>query len=97
MLSAREHEEVFAKLYRTAKRVPLQIKTSEAPHGRRYLLQQRLRESRGRLKEAGVLASAANAANDVLGTTFINDRGSEAYPSRFPPLFGRRYNPAVAG
>ena len=96
MLSAREHEAVFAKVYVAAKRVPLQIKTSEAPHGRRYLLQQRLRESRGRLKEAGVLASAANAANDVLGTTFINDRG-EAYLSRFPPLFGRGYNPAVAG
>jgi len=96
MLSVRVHEEVSAELYVAAKRVPLQIKTSEAPYCRGYLLQQRLRESRGQLKEAGVLASAANSGNDVLGTMFINNRG-EAYPSRFPPLFGRRYNPAVAG
>jgi len=84
MLSAHEHEEVFAKLYAAAKRVHFQIKTSEAPHYRRYLLQQKARESRGRLTEADAFATA-NAGNDVLGTMFINDRG-EAYPSRFLPL-----------
>jgi radical SAM protein with 4Fe4S-binding SPASM domain len=85
MLSAREHEEVFGRLYRAAKRVHFQIKTTEVPHYRRYLLQQRMRESGGRLKEPDVLASAAKAGNDVLGTIFIDDRG-EAYPSRFLPL-----------
>jgi radical SAM protein with 4Fe4S-binding SPASM domain len=85
MLSAREHEEVFGKLYTAAKRVHFQIKTTEAPHYRRYLLQQRMRESGGRLREPDVLASAARAGNDALGTVFINDRG-EAYPSRFLPL-----------
>ncbi len=85
MLSAREHEEVFAKLYAAAKRVRFQIKTSEAPQYRRFLLQQRIRESRGRLREADVFASAAKANSEGAGTVFINDRG-EVCPSRFLPL-----------
>jgi radical SAM protein with 4Fe4S-binding SPASM domain len=85
MLSAREHEEVFAKLYAAAKRVHFQINTTEAPQYRRYILQRRLRHSRGQLAESDVLASQLKSGNDTVGAVFINDRG-EAYPSRFLPL-----------
>ena len=41
LLSAKETEEIFARLYRLAQMVPFKIKTVEAPHYRRYVLQQR--------------------------------------------------------
>ncbi|HYM76395.1 MAG TPA: radical SAM protein [Candidatus Dormibacteraeota bacterium] len=85
MLSAEEHEQVFAKLYAASKRVHFQIKTTEGPHYQRYLLQQRVRESRGRLSQAEVIAGAPRGVNDSRGLIFINYHG-EAYPSRFLPL-----------
>jgi AdoMet-dependent heme synthase len=87
MLSADEHEEVFAKLYAASRRVHFQIKTTEGQHYQRYLLQQRVRESRGRLTEAEVITCAPKGVNDGKGLVFINFRG-EAYPSRFLPLSG---------
>jgi AdoMet-dependent heme synthase len=87
LLSAREHEEVFAKLYAASKRVHFQIRTHEAPQYRRYLLQQGARESRGRLSEADVLSVAAKVANDGQVTVFINYRG-EVCLSRYLPLSG---------
>src|SRR5512142_477080 len=41
LISAEEFEQVFAKLYETSKRVPFDIKSTEAQHYRRYLLQKR--------------------------------------------------------
>lgn len=46
LVSAEEFEEVFAKLYAVAPRVPFDIKTTEAQHYRRYLLQKRAAENR---------------------------------------------------
>jgi radical SAM protein with 4Fe4S-binding SPASM domain len=40
MPSALQFEQAFARLYRLAQKVPFKIKTSEAPHYRRYVLQQ---------------------------------------------------------
>jgi len=85
MLTAEEHEQVFAKLYAASKRVHFQIKTTEAPHYQRYLLQQRIRESRGRMTEADVVARAQKGANAGRGLVFINHAG-EVYPSRYLPL-----------
>ena len=85
LLSPEEHEQVFAKLYAASKRVHFQIKTTEAPHYQRYLLQQRVRESRGRLTETDVMNCAPKGVNDGKGLVFINCRG-EVYPSRFLPL-----------
>lgn len=87
MLNAREHEEVFAKLHAASKWVQFQIKTTEGQHYQRYLLQQRVRESHGRLTEAEVISSALKSVNDGKGSVFINYRG-EAFPSRFLPLSG---------
>ena len=85
MLAAEEHEEVFAKLYAASKRVHFQIKTTEAQHYQLYLLQQRARESRGRMTEADVITCAPQGVNDGKSFVFINHSG-EVYPSRFLPL-----------
>ena len=48
LISAEEFEEVFSKLYAVAPHVPFDIKTTEAQHYRRYLLQRQAMESRAR-------------------------------------------------
>ncbi len=87
MLNAEEHEQVFAKLYAASRKVNFQIKTTEGQHYQRYLLQQRVRESRGRLSEATAVPYAPRGVNDGKGFVFINSCG-EVYPSRFLPLSG---------
>ena len=85
MLSAEQHEEIFTKLYAASKRVHFQIKTTEGQHYQRYLLQQRARETRGRMTETDVITCAPKGVNDGKGFVFIDARG-EVYPSRFLPL-----------
>jgi len=82
MLSAEEHEQVFAKLYQASKVVHFQIKTTEAQHYQRYLLQQRARESRGRMTESDAITCAPKGVNDGKSFVFINSTG-EVYPSRY--------------
>ena len=43
MPSAEQFEDAFARLYNLAQKVPFKIKTTEAPHYRRYVLQQQVR------------------------------------------------------
>jgi len=85
MLTADEHEQVFARLWAATRSVHFQIKTTEGQHYQRYLLQQRARESRGRMTEADVITCAPKGVNDGKGFVFINHQG-EVYPSRFLPL-----------
>ncbi len=85
LLTAEEHEVVFAKLYAASRRVHFQIKTTEGQHYQRYLLQQRSRESRGDLTESEAITCAPKGVNDGKGFVFINHEG-EVYPSRFLPL-----------
>ena len=44
LLTGEEFENVFAKMWDLTKRVPFAIKTTEAMHYRRYLIQQRMKE-----------------------------------------------------
>jgi MoaA/NifB/PqqE/SkfB family radical SAM enzyme len=85
MLTAEEHEHIFAKLYGASNVVHFQIKTTEGQHYQRYLLQQRARESRGRMTEADVITCPPKGVNDGRGFVFVNHEG-EVYPSRFLPL-----------
>ena len=85
MLTAEEHEAVFAKLYAASRQVHFQIKTTEGQHYQRFLLQQRARESRGRMTEADVITCAPKGVNDGKGFVFINHEG-EVYPSRYLPV-----------
>lgn len=85
MLTAEEHEQVFAKLYSASKTAHFQIKTTEGQHYQRYLLEQRARESRGRMTEADIITCPPKGVNDGKGFVFIH-YGGEVSPSRFLPL-----------
>ena len=84
LLTAEEHEQVFAKLYAASKRVKFHIKTTEGQHYRRYVLQQKAKE-----KDAGIVADLISTAppgvNDGKGFVFVSHTG-EVYPSGFLPL-----------
>ncbi len=85
MLDAAGHEQIFAKLYQASRRVHFQIKTTEAQHYQRYLLQQRARESRGKLTEEDVITCAPKGTSDGKGFVFVDYKG-EVRPSRYLPL-----------
>lgn len=85
LLSAEQHEAVFAKLYAASKQVQFQIKTSEAPHYQRYVLEQKMRESRGPAAIAEFAPKTPKKLSDGKGFIFVNYRG-EVFPSRYLPM-----------
>src|SRR5690349_6580425 len=100
MVTAEEFESVFEKLYQTAKQVEFDIKTTEAQHYRRFLLQRRAEERRAGVESVATNLPAAPAfpaalggdgiqraprgLNDAKGFIFISHVG-EVYPSGFLP------------
>jgi len=75
LLTGQEFEDVFAKMWQLTKRVPFAIKTTEAMHYRRYLIQQRMKEGRptvGIHDDAG-----ARPTHGWADTTAQPGRGSE--------------------
>jgi AdoMet-dependent heme synthase len=84
LLSPEQHEQVFAKLYQTSKQVKFHIKTTEGQHYRRYVLQQRAKESNSRTEDS-LIATAPNGVNDGKGFAFVSHVG-EVYPSGFLPV-----------
>jgi radical SAM protein len=84
LLSAEEHERVFAKLYSASKRVKFHIKTTEGQHYRRYVLQQKARVPNAK-SSADLISSAPKGVNDGKGFVFVSHTG-EVYPSGFLPL-----------
>jgi AdoMet-dependent heme synthase len=84
MLSPEEHEHVFAMLYAASKRVKFHIKTTEGQHYRRYVLQQKARESQVRA-EKELIDRTPRGVNDSKGFVFVSHTG-EVYPSGFLPL-----------
>jgi radical SAM protein len=92
LLSAEEFELVFARLHRLSKTAAFDIKTTEAQHYRRYLLQQRAAERKAGIsagaapeKAADTIGRAPRGLNDGKGFLFISHTG-EVYPSGFLPL-----------
>jgi radical SAM protein with 4Fe4S-binding SPASM domain len=82
MPSAGQFEGVFARLYTLAQKVPFKIKTSEAPHYRRYVLQQQAREraagaTDGRQFHEGI--PGILPVNEDRGMLFVSHTG-EVYP-----------------
>lgn len=85
-LSAEEYEEVFRFLYETSLTAPFDIKTTEAPHYRRFAAQER--------KRAGTSAASLMATpppqliqrhagiNDGKGLVFVSHTG-DVFPSGF--------------
>jgi radical SAM protein len=83
LVTAAEVEELFGFLFETSKRVPFSIRTTEAMHYRRYVLQH------GGAMPLGVHPNGAPRAprgvNEAKGFVFISHIG-DVYPSGFLPL-----------
>ena len=93
LLTDSEFEEIFAKLYDLSKRASFHLKTTEAQHYRRYVLQQQAREKQANSqtmaapKVADSVGRAPRGLNDGKGVLFISHTG-EVYPSGFLPISG---------
>lgn len=94
LISAEEFEQVFEKLYETSLRVEFDIKSTEAQHYRRFLLQRRTEEKRkgnrnippmvGTSTPDGI-GRAPRGINDGKGFVFVSHLG-EVFPSGFLPI-----------
>lgn len=82
-LSPEESEMVFERLLRMSRNVPFKIKTTEAPHYRRFLLQHRPKGKAGRNEGNGV--PGIMPINEAKGFVFISHTG-EVQPSGFLPI-----------
>ena len=92
LLNAVEFEELFAKIYSLSKTAGFDIKTTEAQHYRRFLLQQRVVERQAGTgvdsthhKATDEIGRAPRGLNDGKGFVFISHTG-EVFPSGFLPL-----------
>ncbi len=93
LLSAEEFERVFSRLYELSRRASFHIKTTEAQHYRRYLLQQQVEERRKNkaqpdtetAKVMDTIGRAPRGLNDGKGFVFVSHLG-EVFPSGFLPF-----------
>jgi radical SAM protein len=92
LLDADEFEQVFAKIYSLSMDAIFDIKTTEAQHYRRFLLQQRVAARRAgtgihatQEKAEDNIGRAPRGLNDGKGFVFISHTG-EVFPSGFLPL-----------
>lgn len=91
LLNGEEFEELFAKIYKLSKTAGFDIKTTEAQHYRRFLLQQRVAERQAgggavvTEKVADSIGRAPRGLNDGKGFVFISHKG-DVFPSGFLPL-----------
>ncbi len=92
-LTPQECENVFAFLYALGKRAPFVVRTTAAPHYRRFALQQEARARSGgqagsRTRPSGIAQSGPHArrgVSDGNGFVFVAHTG-DVYPSGFLPL-----------
>ena len=86
ILSSVECEQAFARIYRMSQKVQFKIKTTEAQHYRRYVLQQRAR-ARGKSGNGDIAEGIPGILpiNEAKGFVFISHTG-DVYPSLFLPL-----------
>jgi radical SAM protein len=92
LLNADEFEQVFAKIYSLSKTASFDLKTTEAQHYRRFLLQQKVAERKAGAatlasqdKAADTIGRAPRGLNDGKGFVFISHIG-EVFPSGFLPV-----------
>lgn len=91
LMSADEFEAVFAKVYSLSKTATFDIKTTEAQHYRRFMLQQRVVERKNGCGPAtaherteDAIGRAPRGLNDGKGFVFVSHTG-EVFPSGFMP------------
>jgi radical SAM protein len=96
LISAEEFEQVFEKLYETSRRVKFDIKSTEAQHYRRFLLQRRTEARRSGQPDAAMakvfgatsadgIGRAPRGINDGKGFVFVSHLG-QVFPSGFLPV-----------
>lgn len=93
LLSAEEFEEAFGKLYKVSRRARFHIKTREAQHYRRYVVQQQVAERRDispqsadvPAKVQDTIGRAPRGLNDGKGFVFVSHTG-QVFPSGFLPF-----------
>src|SRR3954452_17508250 len=100
MISPAEHEKVLRWLYDLSKRVSFDIKTTEAMHYRRVVIQQKMREAKDQTEEINYLSAltekgltgsidglgrAPKGVNDGNGFVFISHI-EDVYPSGLLPV-----------
>jgi AdoMet-dependent heme synthase len=83
-LSADECEIAFARLWRQAQRQPYAIKTTEAPHYRRYVIQHQISKA-DRSEQAAPVGFVPAGVNDGKGVMFVSHTGL-VHPSGFLPI-----------
>jgi len=90
-IEPQQYEEVFEKLWKLSQTAPFSVKTTEAPHYRRFVLQQGgdpLAGPKGENKDNAAMRRGHRAplgVTDGRGIMFVNHRG-EIYPAGFLPL-----------
>lgn len=84
MITAEEHEQVFEWLYNLNTKVPYDIKTTAAPHYRRYILQH-MKDDTNNTEKVKDHIGRASGINDGNGFVFISHTG-DVYPSGFLPV-----------
>jgi radical SAM protein len=92
-ISAGEYEDVFEKLWHHAQHQPYAIKTTEAPHYRRFVLERGgdpLAEPAGRGRSSSRPRRAPLGVGDGKGVMFVGHTG-EIYPAGFLPLVCGRF------
>ena len=91
LLNADEFEQVFARLHQLSKTASFDIKTTEAQHYRRFILQQGVAERKAGgagsppQKASDSIGRAPRGLNDGKGFVFISHTG-EVFPSGFLPM-----------
>jgi len=93
-ISGQECEALFAKLWQHAQTQPYAVKTTEAPHYRRYVLQQEGDPLAGPAGHPGSSRDAGHRAplgvRDGKGIMFVSYNG-EIYPAGFLPVLCGRF------
>ena len=108
LLSGEEFEQVFGKIYELSRRVNFQIKTTEAMHYRRYLLQHNLEERKmghghpgghpkGATYETGTPTSEAKTRNLSWATRRVNDGKGFVFISHVGNVYPSGFLPIHAG
>jgi len=106
LLSGDEFEQVFGKIYELSQRVSFQIKTTEAMHYRRYLLQHNLEERKlghshahphGAAYEAGTPTAEGKARAMGWATRRVNDGKGFVFISHVGNVYPSGFLPIHAG
>jgi radical SAM protein len=88
--TAQECEEVFAHLYRLSRQVPFKIKTTEAQHYRRFILQHRLQKAeRAPLQARGWREGVEH--NEVHAARWMTDGVQHGVPGLLPINDGKGF------